>query len=205
MEKVYVEQLIPGMILAKSIFLADGRILCRKKTTISPTAIAKFKELRLPAIYITCTPDDNTDQDPVSDTTRSDLMQALLKLNSDLRVSQNINLYSYKLILTNMIDEIIQNQNILPAVNDIRILNDYVYSHSVNVCIIAVRIGIRLGYNQSKLLDLALGAFLHDLGMTKYAFVTLVRTTTLQSRISASGQRPIWMRRWSRIRLCVFR
>jgi HD-GYP domain-containing protein (c-di-GMP phosphodiesterase class II) len=69
--------------------------------------------------------------------------------------------------LTNMIDEIIQNQNILPAVNDIRILNDYVYSHSVNVCIIAVRIGIRLGYDQSKLLDLALGAFLHDLGMTR--------------------------------------
>jgi HD-GYP domain-containing protein (c-di-GMP phosphodiesterase class II) len=169
MERVTVEQLNPGMILARSIFLADGRILCRKKTAISQMAITKFKELRLPAVYITSHPDDNTVYDSVSDTTRSDLMQILSKLSFDLRTSQNISLYPCKQILTNLIDEILENQNIIPAVNEIRIFNDYVYSHSFNVGIIAVKIGIRLGYDQSKLLDLALGAFLHDLGMTRIA------------------------------------
>ncbi len=167
MERVAVEKLHPGMILARSIFLADGRILCRKKAEISQTAITKFKELRLPAVYVISHPDDNTTRDPVSDITRSDLMLGLSKLSSDLRVNQNVNLSYCNKALQNLIDEILENQSIIPMINEIRILNDYIFSHSFNIVFIAVKIGIYLGYDRLKLLDLALGAFLHDLGMTR--------------------------------------
>lgn len=45
--------------------------------------------------------------------------------------------------------------------------DNYLYAHSVNVCIISADVGLGLGYNKSKLNILGLGAFLHDLGMTK--------------------------------------
>lgn len=38
--------------------------------------------------------------------------------------------------------------------------------HSVNVCILALMIGIHLGYSRSKLFHLAMGALLHDIGKT---------------------------------------
>ncbi len=167
MEKIYVEHLNPGMILARSIYLADGRILCRKKTEISSVAINKFKELRLPAVYIASIPEDNTVEDAVSDTTRSDAIQTLSKLSSDLRTTQNVSLAPCKKILTALIAEIGDHKDTLPEVNDIRILNDYVFSHSVNVCVIAIKMGTVLGLDSAKLLELAFGAFLHDIGMTR--------------------------------------
>lgn len=43
----------------------------------------------------------------------------------------------------------------------------YLYAHLVNVCILSVDIGLYLGYNKSKLNELGLGAYLHDLGMAE--------------------------------------
>lgn len=45
--------------------------------------------------------------------------------------------------------------------------DNYLYAHSVNVCILSLAIGFGLGYNKSKLNELAFGAFLHDIGMVK--------------------------------------
>lgn len=45
--------------------------------------------------------------------------------------------------------------------------DNYLYAHSINVCILSIYVGLGLGYNKSKLDELGLGALLHDLGMIK--------------------------------------
>jgi hypothetical protein len=49
MRKVRIEKLESGMILAKSIYSADGRILVREQTTLSDGLIGKLKDMGLPA------------------------------------------------------------------------------------------------------------------------------------------------------------
>jgi HD-GYP domain-containing protein (c-di-GMP phosphodiesterase class II) len=45
---------------------------------------------------------------------------------------------------------------------------DYLSSHAVNVCIMSLKVGIGIGYDSSKLTELGMSAFLHDIGMIKY-------------------------------------
>ncbi len=44
--------------------------------------------------------------------------------------------------------------------------------HMVNTTILAMEIGLELGYNKSGLFELALGAFLHDIGIIRYSDLT---------------------------------
>ena len=45
---------------------------------------------------------------------------------------------------------------------------DFIYYNAVNVCIIAIDIGIGLGYEKLDLIELGTIAILHDVGMSKY-------------------------------------
>jgi len=42
--------------------------------------------------------------------------------------------------------------------------DDYTLNHSINVCILAIALGRRLGLTREELIDLGISAFLHDLG-----------------------------------------
>lgn len=179
MEKVYIENVKPGMILGRSIFLADGRILLRQKTEISANAISKLRELRLPSVYIN--PIDQEIADPVSDAVRSELIQSLYKLDFGKTDIKNINISACKDNLYELVDEIVRNQRVPVRFTEIRLHNDYIYSHMVNVCIIAVKIGLQMSYNQLKLAELAIGALFHDVGMAKVPSEILTRIGGLTS------------------------
>jgi HD-GYP domain-containing protein (c-di-GMP phosphodiesterase class II) len=168
MKRVAVDNLSTEMVLARSIYLPDGRILVRKNVGITASIIAKLKELRFPAAYVDSAPSEEKNE-PVSDLTRSDVIQSLAKLDSAFRNGKGINFLACKEPLQQMIYEIIENRNILINLNEIRSLNDSIYSHMVQVCIIAVRVAIQMGYEQLKLLELGLGVLFHDIGMTRIA------------------------------------
>ncbi len=179
MEKVRLENVKPGMILGRSIFLADGRILVRQQTTITANAITKLRELRLPSIYIKNFNDEEL-PDIVSDATRSDLIQSIYKLEVGTPGKAG-NVIACKHALYQLVDEIVSNQKIPLHFTDVRLHNDYLYSHMVNVCIVAVKIGLMMGFNQLKLAELALGSLLHDIGMTKISTEILCRIGGLTS------------------------
>jgi HD-GYP domain-containing protein (c-di-GMP phosphodiesterase class II) len=166
MDKVRIENLKSGMKLAKTIYSPEGLILVRESTVITDHIVAKLRQLGLPAAYISTTSDEKIPE-PVSEMTRVDLIRTLSKLDSEVRSGQNANLLASKEPLYDLVDEIVCNHKSLLGLTDIRLRKDYIYGHSVNVCIIAVKIAIHMGYNQLKLADLAVGALFHDLGMTK--------------------------------------
>ncbi|MGE5581120.1 MAG: HD-GYP domain-containing protein [Bacillota bacterium] len=166
MEKVRIEDLKPGMILARTIYSPEGLILVRESTAITDHIITKLRQLGLPAAYIV-TKDGPKIPEPVSEATRVDLIKSLSKVDAEVRSGKDADLLSSKRPLYDLVDEIVCNQKNLIGITDIRLRKDYIYGHSVNVSIIAVKIGIQMGYNQLKLADLAVGALFHDIGMTK--------------------------------------
>lgn len=179
MEKVRIEDLQVGMIVGKSIFAPNGTVLIRDKAVITGPILSKLKELGLPAAYIITSPDGKAPEDLVSEPTRIDLVRSLSKLDSQVRAGQNLNILSSKQPLYTLIDEIVSNQKSLLGMADIRLHGDYIYGHSVNVCTIAVKIGILMGYNQLKLAELGVGALFHDIGMTKIPLQVLDKTSNL--------------------------
>lgn len=181
MEKVRIEDLKEGMVLGKTIYTPNGMVLVREKSLITGTILNKLKELGLPAAYILTSSDGQAPEDLVSEATRMDLIRQLSKLDAQVRAGQNLNLLSSKQSLYTLIDEIVSNPKSLLGMSDIRLHGDYIYGHSVNVCSIAVKIGLVLGYNQLKLADLGIGALFHDIGMTKIPLQILEKTGNLTS------------------------
>lgn len=179
MKKVAMDKLVAGMVLARSIFLADGRILVRKNVELSTSIIARLRDLRFPAAYVDTTADEI--KEPVSDLTRSDVIQSVARLDSAFRNGKGINFLACRAPLQIMISEIVENREISLNSTEIRSLNDSVYNHMVQVCIIAVKVGIQMGYDQLKLFELGLGVLFHDIGMTRIASDVLNRIGGLTS------------------------
>ena len=180
MEKVAVDKLTAGMILARSIFQSDGRILVRKNTELSSSIIARLKELRFPAAYVETAAASDFNE-PVSDLTRSEVIQSVARLDSAFRSGKGINFLACKAPLQKMLFEVMENKNIPLSAIEIRSLNDSIYNHMVQVCIIALRIALHMGYDHVKLLELALGVLFHDIGMTRIASDILNRIGGLTS------------------------
>jgi len=174
MEKIAIDKLRAGMVLARSIFQADGRILVRKNVELSASIIAKLKDLRFPAAYVDASVNDEI-KEPVSDLTRSDVIQSVARLDTAFRTGKGINFLACKAPLQAMLFEIMENRNANLDLIEIRSLNDSIYNHMAQVCIIAVKVGIQMGYDQPKLFELALGVLFHDIGMTRIASDVLNR------------------------------
>lgn len=173
MKKVRIEDLQPGMVLARSIYSPDGRILVKERTELTGQLLTRLSDLGLPAAYIESVQEINV-AELVSDITRVDLIRGLSKLDQEIRAGKKLNLLSNKQLLYSLIDEINSNRNNpLSEFPDIRLHSDYLYGHSVNVCVIAVKMGLKLTYNQLKLADLAIGALYHDIGMTQIPLTIL--------------------------------
>jgi len=47
-------------------------------------------------------------------------------------------------------------------------VEDYLYGHAVNVAILAIEIGIELGYERGRLVELGIASLVHDIGLVKY-------------------------------------
>ncbi len=60
-----------------------------------------------------------------------------------------------------------ENMLMLAFIKDSRDEN-YLLCHSINVCIFSIEVGLGLGYERSKLIELGVSALLHDIGMVKY-------------------------------------
>ena len=65
----------------------------------------------------------------------------------------------------NIVDDLLSMKNPMLQLIDTRYNEDYIYSHMVNVAVIAVLIGKNLGYSREKLVDLAKGCLVIDIGI----------------------------------------
>lgn len=62
-------------------------------------------------------------------------------------------------------DEVMMHKkNFLLQLKDLRMADTYIYQHAINVTILGVLTARRLGYNQSKIKQVAVGCLLHDIG-----------------------------------------
>ncbi len=60
----------------------------------------------------------------------------------------------------------ITDRNILLNISGIKHTGeDYIYHHSLNVCLLAINIAASSGYNENQVVDIGIGALLHDVGM----------------------------------------
>lgn len=81
-----------------------------------------------------------------------------------LKAGEKINIKKAKRVVESMVDVILEQDEFLIGMTAIKDYDEYTYHHSVNVSILAVALGQRLGLGKKTLLELGLVALFHDIG-----------------------------------------
>jgi HD-GYP domain-containing protein (c-di-GMP phosphodiesterase class II) len=91
-------------------------------------------------------------------------VHAAKEVLTDARLGRAVNLRRVKRAVQSIVDEVLNNETSMMGMTALRDYDEYTFTHSVNVCIISVIIGQRLGLTKAQLYELGLGALFHDIG-----------------------------------------
>lgn len=165
MKRVYWEDLEPGMVIARTVVGLDGRALLNENTRLTPSYIERLDKLGIRSVYIKDGLSDIDIPEIVSVQALAAVSQTLEESIKDINRRNLLDMASLKRSVSLLVEDILNNQHLLIQLEDIRSYDDYLYFHSINVAIFSIMTGLTMGYPESKLMDLGLGALLHDIGM----------------------------------------
>ncbi|MBY0489108.1 MAG: HD domain-containing protein [Gemmatimonadaceae bacterium] len=83
------------------------------------------------------------------------------------RLGRSQGLRQAKRAVQGIVDMIMTDSASLLGMTTLRDFDEYTFVHSVNVCILSVALGRRLGLTKTQLLDLGLASLLHDIGKAR--------------------------------------
>lgn len=180
MRLVPIENVKPNTVLGKTLYDVDGRILLRAGVVLNENTIKKIKQINILSIYIM----DKYSNEEIEDIIKPELRQKAIitikeafsnigRINtanvsrnkeSDYSWQEQSYFYNIGKMAINLIEDILNHKDVMLALVDIRSMNNYIYSHSVNVAVIALTIGIAFKLPKKKLEALCIGALIHDIG-----------------------------------------
>lgn len=168
MHKLHMNDVKPGMVLAKTIYTLNGRILLAQGMELSAPYIARLKAMGIPAVFITTGRVEDPDiPDLITDQVRMEAQYAVQQLFDGAGQNKRISIALAKKAVNSIVDELLGNRQVLVNVTDIRSASNFLFGHSVSVAVLSIMTGICLEYNELQLRDIGVGALLHDVGKTK--------------------------------------
>lgn len=168
-----------GMMVAQTIYGVQGEVLVASGMCLKEKIIEKLNSLLWKYIYI----QDDYSKDvevkcTISGQVRNRAIQhikALYLTIQSIHIKDGTVPEGYAKVLHNqmqsclgsidqILDDIITENITLVDLFDVKMIENYKYAHSVNVCIIALVLGKALNMNSYDLYKLGVGAFFHDMG-----------------------------------------
>jgi putative nucleotidyltransferase with HDIG domain len=81
-----------------------------------------------------------------------------------IKSGEKVSLKKAKRVVESMVDHILEQEQLLVGMTAIKEYDEYTYHHSVNVSILSVALGQRLGLNRKMLTELGMVSLFHDIG-----------------------------------------
>jgi HD-GYP domain-containing protein (c-di-GMP phosphodiesterase class II) len=81
-----------------------------------------------------------------------------------VRLGERLEIRHAKRAVQNLVDLILEDESAILGLMALRKHDNYSFFHSVNVCVLSVGLGTRLGLTRDQLLELGTSALLHDVG-----------------------------------------
>ncbi len=81
-----------------------------------------------------------------------------------IRTGEKVSIKKAKRVVESMVDTLLEEEALLIGMTAIKDYDDYTYHHSVNVSILSIAIGEKIGLSRRDLTELGLVALFHDIG-----------------------------------------
>ncbi len=155
-----IDKVVPGSRLAKPLYGTQGIVLLRENVELTEAILARLKAYGYNGLYI---------EDEISEgIVINDLVDEGLRLRTAARlesiVNRNGNIAEMKPLISEIVDSIMENGDVVIHMNRLWGHHEYTYLHCVNVGILAVSIGIKLNLSRDNLIYLGTAGLLHDIG-----------------------------------------
>jgi putative nucleotidyltransferase with HDIG domain len=176
MRLLSIRQARPGMKLGRTIFTEDGKVLLGSGMVLTERLIEGLRRSGVDSIYID---DPRTSDIVVEDLIRQETRQAAVEvIEKTVKQITNSNKLARKISVKEMglhfqqafgsiLDDLMRKEHIVVHLTTISSHSPSLYHHSINVAVLAAAVGMSLGYNRYQLMDLGVGAMLHDIGKVK--------------------------------------
>ena len=162
-----------GTKLAKAIYNENGKILVNKGVTLQGHTLLRLIQLGITYIYIE---DKQTEDivyhDAISEPMKREAMSTIVttfkQLQSEPFSAKSFvlekSVKEYKQVIRHLVDELRKNPDLMSILSDVCVHDSYIFTHSMNVTLYALAVGIELKLNPKQLEMVGLGALMHDIG-----------------------------------------
>lgn len=156
MRYVRTEHLEKGMVLVNTLYDNNEKVLLKANRKLTQNYIIRIQQLDIPGLYVF--EDDEIDEHTpiISEQTRLKAITSLKRLNIDDCIY----------IANSIVEEIRESDSMIMETMHLSSYDNYTYSHSVNVNILSVILGVACGLRDDDLKKLSQAALLHDIGKT---------------------------------------
>lgn len=188
MRLLTLKQCKPGMKLAKRIFSEDGIILLGENMELTDRLISRLEANHVQYVYVQDPrTDDITNKTIISEETFRVAVKEIRK-NFDVLMNPSKSIKPFarpfvakplKEMMGLIIDDLSTNKDAMIMLMNMGIVDHYLYQHSLNVCVYTTLLGMSHGYNREDVINLGLGALLHDIGKTQISMDVLKKPDSL--------------------------
>ncbi|MDO3408841.1 HD-GYP domain-containing protein [Saccharibacillus sp. CPCC 101409] len=177
-----IGQVKPGTKLGKRIYNEDGLTLLAEGAELTGSIIRRLGGLGIDMLYIR----DEATEDVIvpemiqSETRRKSIKQIRTVYRSMMddkmgRMTYPHLGYSFRKMTEEILSDLGSREDVLIMLGDIHTTDHYLYTHSFNVCLYTLTLGIAAGYSKEDLFTLGMGSLLHDIGKTRISQDVLLK------------------------------
>lgn len=164
MKKVPVEKLHTGMVIGKTVCTGDGAVLFPPGTAIDESVLKQLFEAGISAVEVK---DSSSCSGGENHLTRTEITRTVRSIFKDITLTNPLEQGTVKQTVNDMLRQVLKNRHVLCHLTEVRGADSYIFTHSVNVCMLSLIIGLYMDLKRDQLKHLGLAALLHDIGQSR--------------------------------------
>ncbi len=159
-----IEELKGDEILARNIMTWDYQIILPEGITLRKDYIDKLKELGIAEAYIK----EETKSEEIV-ILKSEIEDSIRETVKDIlerhTYQNNVELLELNDTADNIISTILEENQVVEKIYDIKERSADIYEHSISICSLAILTALKLNVDKKKIHDIGVGCLLHDIGL----------------------------------------
>ncbi len=166
MKIVKVDNLKGGEVLAKPILTKEYKILLSEELVLRPEYVDKIRDLGITEVFVK---DEELVKTQEVVLLKSDIEEGFKRQVRNIiekhTYNNNQELVELSGTADGIINEILEEDDVIEQIYDIRERSSDIYEHSINLCSLATLTALKLNLAKERVHDIAVGSLLHDLGL----------------------------------------
>ncbi|MCY6370198.1 HD-GYP domain-containing protein [Clostridium ganghwense] len=165
MRLVLLNDKVVGKELAMSIYLSSGMVYAKKGMTLSEKVIKILKSVGIDTVYVKDENDEVNLKEILKTPIRLEVADDLKNVYDNIKKNKIVDESKIRSIVEKIVDNLDVSENSF-LLNNVGQKNEdlKLVTHSINVTILSLLVGINKKYDKEKLEKLGMGAILHDVG-----------------------------------------